>query len=300
ESDDEPRQRGKRGPKSATRDHYWPPVSVTTNGNKRWSFKCRHVGCSASVTFARTVGKTDLFGDQKPAPSLGNLATHLNKDHKGASPPSDVQPGQVRNVSAASGKIMEEYLLEGSLNPMINSTQANFLRIFAAWIIEDDLAFTTGETNGINRLFKFLHTRYQLPSDSTAIDSWVFEREELRPLLISTEQWAFLEAVANILEVFTQVTLQMSRSSTPTLPWVLPMYEMMLKHLRKWQADDNSLRSLRDAASAGLGKLEVYYSKARGCQLNVIATCMCITLPIFSALTTYVSTPPNPRDEVVP
>ncbi|KAJ6484241.1 hypothetical protein C8R45DRAFT_764215, partial [Mycena sanguinolenta] len=43
----------------------------------------------------------------------------------------------------------------------------NFLRIMAAWIIEDDLAFTTGETPGIKRLFAFLQTRYLLPSDTT-------------------------------------------------------------------------------------------------------------------------------------
>ncbi|KAJ6549532.1 hypothetical protein DFH09DRAFT_1320008 [Mycena vulgaris] len=76
-----------------------------------------------------------------------------------------------------------------------------------------------------------------------AIDSWVSEREELlRRLLISTEQWAFLEAVVNIFEVFTQPSLGF-------FPWT---YEMMIKHLREWQADDNSLRSFRDAATAGL------------------------------------------------
>ncbi|KAJ7451915.1 hypothetical protein FB451DRAFT_949167, partial [Mycena latifolia] len=42
-----------------------------------------------------------------------------------------------------------------------------FLKIFAAWIIEDDLAFSTGETEGIQRLFHFLRTRYLLPSDTT-------------------------------------------------------------------------------------------------------------------------------------
>ncbi|KAJ7440018.1 hypothetical protein FB451DRAFT_1191806 [Mycena latifolia] len=72
--------------------------------------------------------------------------------------------------------------------------------------------------------------------------------------------------------VSLRVTLQMSRSSTPTLPWVLPMYEMMLKHLRKSEADTKLSGSLRQAATAGLEKLETYYAKARGCQFNVIAT----------------------------
>ncbi|KAJ7437005.1 hypothetical protein FB451DRAFT_1193532 [Mycena latifolia] len=64
----------------------------------------------------------------------------------------------------------------------------------------------------------------------------------------------------------------MSRSSTRALPWVLPMYEMMLKHLRKSEADTKLSGSLRQAATAGLKKLETYYAKARGCQFNVIAT----------------------------
>lgn len=111
--------------------------------------------------------KTALFGDQKPAPPLGNLATHIRTDHKGEPAPSHVHPGEIRGVGAASSKIMEDFIIDGHLNPIINSTQSNFLKIFAAWIVEDDLAFTTGETEGINRLFHFLHTRYQLPSDTT-------------------------------------------------------------------------------------------------------------------------------------
>jgi hypothetical protein len=78
-----------------------------------------------------------------------------------------VKPGETRSNSASSAKIMGDFLIEGKLNPAINSTQGNFLKIFAAWIIEDDLPFTTGETPGIERLFAFLRTRYHLPSDTS-------------------------------------------------------------------------------------------------------------------------------------
>ncbi|KAF8212594.1 hypothetical protein K438DRAFT_2167282, partial [Mycena galopus ATCC 62051] len=37
----------------------------------------------------------------------------------------------------------------------------------AAWIIEDDLAFTTGETPGIRRVFDYIGSRFGLPSDTT-------------------------------------------------------------------------------------------------------------------------------------
>ncbi|KAJ7889573.1 hypothetical protein B0H14DRAFT_3429578 [Mycena olivaceomarginata] len=63
----------------------------------------------------------------------------------------------------------------------------------------------------------------------------------------------------------------MSKSSTPTLPWVLPMYEKMLVNLRSTRDDEKILRPLRVTVSAGLEKLETYYSKACACQFNVIA-----------------------------
>ncbi|KAJ7758326.1 hypothetical protein B0H16DRAFT_1225729, partial [Mycena metata] len=107
--------------------------------------------------------------DEHPAPALGNLSTHYNKHHKDEAVPSDAASGNPRKISASSAKIMGDFLAEGKLNPVINSTQGNFLKIFAAWIIEDDLAFTTGETEGIKRLFAFLQTCYMLPSDTTVL-----------------------------------------------------------------------------------------------------------------------------------
>jgi hypothetical protein len=79
----------------------------------------------------------------------------------------------------------------------------------------------------------------------------------------------------------------MSRSSTPTLPWVIPMYEHMLQNLRVRVSDDTSIPSLRIAAAAGLEKLESYYAKATECQLNVIATRMGIISSKIPLLTCY-------------
>ncbi|KAJ6583522.1 hypothetical protein DFH09DRAFT_273044 [Mycena vulgaris] len=56
-----------------------------------------------------------------------------------------------------------------------------------------------------------------------AIDQWVFEREKLRSLLLTTDEWKMPESLGKILTVFTQVTLEMPRSGTPTLPFVLPI-----------------------------------------------------------------------------
>jgi hypothetical protein len=66
----------------------------------------------------------------------------------------------------------------------------------------------------------------------------------------------------------------MSKSKTPTLPWVLPLYKQMFEHLEETRDDPTMLEPLRVAAVAGLTKLVTYYDKARKSQFNVIATSM--------------------------
>lgn len=61
---------------------------------------------------------------------------------------------------------MEEFLLEGKLNPKIEPTQAGFMKLFASWLLEEDLPFTTGEAPGLKRLFEYLEVKYQLPTDT--------------------------------------------------------------------------------------------------------------------------------------
>ena len=62
---------------------------------------------------------------------------------------------------------MEAYLREGELNPQIVPTKAGFLRIFSAWILDEDLPWTTGQAPTLQMLFKYLKVHYTLPSDTT-------------------------------------------------------------------------------------------------------------------------------------
>lgn len=62
---------------------------------------------------------------------------------------------------------MDDFLREGELHPEHIPNQKGFLKVFAAWIIEDDLAFATGETPGIHRLFEYMKSRFVLPTDTT-------------------------------------------------------------------------------------------------------------------------------------
>lgn len=64
---------------------------------------------------------------------------------------------------------------------------------------------------------------------------------------------------------------------TPTLPWVLPMYEKMKKHLVSMQNSDTQLPQICTAASAALAKLDKYYFKAVFNQYNIITTSVCYT-----------------------
>ncbi|KAJ7721351.1 hypothetical protein DFH07DRAFT_760491 [Mycena maculata] len=278
ESDNEAETHTKRGPKNASRDHFHPPIPVKHGGKKCWEFKCKH--CTTSLTVERTITKDQSYDDEPaPQPSLCNLATHLKK-HGGPNipVPGAAVPGETRGISTASARIMDEFLRDGQLNPAKVRTQRGFLKVFTAWLVEDDLPFTTGETGGIQRLVRNTLARIytemfdKLKADLKAIDKWLIEREELRPLLLSNSQWKILEELGKILQLFTQVTLQMSKSSTPTLPWVLPMYRKMAEHLTTTRDNENVLQSLRVAAGAGLEKLQMYYTKALGCQFNVIAT----------------------------
>ncbi|KAF7364657.1 Eukaryotic translation initiation factor 3 [Mycena venus] len=143
----------RRGPKNKTKEHYRPPVATTITGGKRWEFRCKH--CDKTISVNRTVGRNDSFDDEEKSPRLGNLATHLRTVHDG---PDTAIPGaepdsDLRGISPASAKIMEEFLREGKLNPAVRPTQKGFYAVFAAWILEDDLPFTP---------CKFL-----LPSDTT-------------------------------------------------------------------------------------------------------------------------------------
>ena len=62
---------------------------------------------------------------------------------------------------------MEEFLEKGRLNPKLYPTKKGFLKHFTAWLIEEDLPFTTDESHSIQRLFRYLDVTFQLPSDTT-------------------------------------------------------------------------------------------------------------------------------------
>ncbi|KAJ6632240.1 hypothetical protein B0H10DRAFT_1937906 [Mycena sp. CBHHK59/15] len=146
---DEGNTNGKKGPKNTSRVHFHDPVVVKHQGERRWEFKCRH--CSSITTVKRTVPHTAKFEEECPQPLIGNLATHLSKKHTAdelRTIPEVPTPGVTRGTSSPSAKIMQGFIDEGKINPAHRPTQGGFNKVFAAWLIEDNLAWTTGETDG--------------------------------------------------------------------------------------------------------------------------------------------------------
>jgi hypothetical protein len=62
---------------------------------------------------------------------------------------------------------MREYLRDGELNPAVTATQTGFYRLFAAWILDESLPWTTGEVPTLQILFKYLKVNFVLLTDTT-------------------------------------------------------------------------------------------------------------------------------------
>jgi hypothetical protein len=118
----------------------------------------------AVVFSVRTLPRSeqaDTFDNETPQPPISNLTNHTNSHSEqikaggqdpslsNSSGPSLTTVPPDHGFTHASAKVMEDFLLEGKLNPEIEPTRVGFLKIFAAWLLEEDLPFTTGESPGI-------------------------------------------------------------------------------------------------------------------------------------------------------
>jgi hypothetical protein len=135
------------------------------------------IDVTSPFTFPRTLTeKTARFRDENPLPQTANLRTHIKNFHRSLLSQKTVAEEPEPEVTTklhdhgfnmGSAKIMEAFLAEGKINPQIIVTQKGFYRVFAAWLLEDNLPWTTGETPGIARLFKYIKSTFSLPSDTT-------------------------------------------------------------------------------------------------------------------------------------
>ena len=191
--EEERRGGAKRGPPSASQLHWHPPTKHIEPGSKtlRWKFQCHYCNKYVLVSFFLIdCSDTALFLDLLE-PELSNelldvttlmmrnlsqkletlvLTLTLNIQtnmQAGLVVPRSHQLIPLTMDTPASAKLMEEFLEKGQLNPKLYPTKKGFLKHFATWLIEEDLPFTTGESYGIKKLFKYLDITFQLPSDTT-------------------------------------------------------------------------------------------------------------------------------------
>jgi hypothetical protein len=136
---------------------------------------------NSTRSFPRTVDGVDITFDTEPKlPKLHNLAGHVTeckgtKDDKKRDEPTSEEQINIKR----SAEVMEAYLKEGELNPEVVATYRGFLRIFSAWILDESLPWTTGESPTLQMLFRYLKITYQLPSDTTVRNQLAHIFEEL-------------------------------------------------------------------------------------------------------------------------
>lgn len=115
-------------------------------------------------------GKDASFDDEPILPKLSNLASHLstckgknvNSDNEG-----EEANGPLKFNYQCSVDLMAGYLHAGDLNPAIEPSQEGFYRLFAAWVLDESLPWTTGEAPALSLLFKYARVHFSTPSDTT-------------------------------------------------------------------------------------------------------------------------------------
>ncbi|KAF7794098.1 hypothetical protein EIP86_005228 [Pleurotus ostreatoroseus] len=120
----------------------------------------------------RTIVTTDPSIDDEPRlPFLGNLGTHVKDKHPDALDGKDVEEDDVQaadhGYTLKSTQMMAAFLKEDKLNLRMVPIYKGFLWLFSAWILDEDLPFTTGEAPSLCNLFKYLHVNFALPSNTT-------------------------------------------------------------------------------------------------------------------------------------
>ena len=87
--------------------------------------------------------------------------------NKEKSQDQDNVPDPTKTNLTQSADLMASYLKEGALNPAVVADQKGFYRMFAAWILDESLPWTTGEAPTLALLFRYLKVNFTLPTDTT-------------------------------------------------------------------------------------------------------------------------------------
>ena len=92
------------------------------------------------------------------------------------------------------------------------------------------------------------------------IECVVASDRELRRNALSEDEWALLEIISQLLEVFDRGTKVLCAESHPTLPAVMPVYNGLMKALEDFCGKYGRRRIIATATKAAMDKLQEYYS----------------------------------------
>ncbi|CAA7264624.1 unnamed protein product [Cyclocybe aegerita] len=178
EAEQSQKNTGHRGPQNQSMIHYHDPVPTKdkSTGKLRWLFSCKF--CNSHVRSVRTVdrtvkGKDPKWEDEPKLPKMNNLVSHLKECKVKNSPEDSIDSGdEGTSINSKfnlkrSADMIGEYIKEGEKNPQVILTQKGFLHLFSAWILDESLPWTTGESPSLAALFKYLKITFNLPSDTT-------------------------------------------------------------------------------------------------------------------------------------
>lgn len=139
----------------------------------------------------RTVdGAGVTVNDEPVLPSMTNIAGHPKLCNRKLDKNTEVE--EVKKSVAdelnldASRKMLEGWLKDGDLDPDAVITKRGFLRLFAAWILDESLPWTTGEAPSLRLLFKYLKINHHLPSDTTVRNQLAHIFDELLTKVVKT------------------------------------------------------------------------------------------------------------------
>lgn len=82
-------------------------------------------------------------------------------------------------------------------------------------------------------------------------------------LELTATQWRLMEEIAKVLHVFDTATLEMSKAESPTLPHVIPTYNLIMDEIEDYLANEDEERpeACVSAMTAAFVKICEYYKK---------------------------------------
>ena len=89
---------------------------------------------------------------------------------------------------------------------------------------------------------------------------------DLHDLGISHQQWKFLKAIADLLQPFKDLTMNMSKRSDNTASDIIPLFNLVIDHTddycsRQGNGPSEILSRIRAASKSAREKMMQYYSK---------------------------------------